>query len=346
MTNAAVQSNRTHNGFNRLPYKWFKGEKRRLNGSERAILSAVYSFSAENSATFKYADLEERFKMSHATVARSISRLMQDGLLARENKLSHYTCAESGAGKDEYNKIPSIRIEEWLYLANFGTELAPEYLTKLQVEILSLIRTHAERANGKGEFYGSYRAIARILDLDPSTVSKAIARLKGLQIIFTRPAPNGKRYSVFTVHSSLLREAKKQIVKTLPKVTAPVNRIEEADRRAERESYYSALQARAQTRKEAFEATLRRDGTYEKAERELRTLEISIVKAELAGASDLALLRQKEMRLKATMAARMAALGISSEDLRPTYVCQKCSDTGVLPNGRYCNCYEEQRRRR
>lgn len=76
--------------------------------------------------------------------------------------------------------------------------------------------------------------------------------------------------------------------------------------------------------------------------REIKRLEIAISKAEARGEEDSmmgeakALLNERDRLEKA-----LAVIGLTESDLRPRYRCRKCSDTGFLPNGKPCDCYEK-----
>ena len=76
--------------------------------------------------------------------------------------------------------------------------------------------------------------------------------------------------------------------------------------------------------------------------REIKRLEIAISKAEARGEEDSmmgeakALLNERDRLEKA-----LAVIGLTESDLRPRYRCRKCSDTGYLPNGKPCDCYEK-----
>ena len=41
-----------------------------------------------------------------------------------------------------------------------------------------------------------------------------------------------------------------------------------------------------------------------------------------------------------TISCELAKMGIEEKELVPQWHCTKCSDTGFLPDGRPCDCYE------
>ena len=115
---------------------------------------------------------------------------------------------------------------------------------------------------------------------------------------------------------------------------------EAANARADRDRYYSALRAKAETKVESVYACMSRDLEFLQADKRLRCLEIEIAKAEVAKDEEnlVELLKEKET-LKAVRFSRLEANGFTEEDLKPKYYCDKCNDTGYFPNGKMCDCY-------
>ena len=81
---------------------------------------------------------------------------------------------------------------------------------------------------------------------------------------------------------------------------------------------------------------------YSEDLKEMKRLEIAAAKAEASGAVDYSGSILSELsRLRERLKKRLASVGLEEDDLRPKYHCQKCSDTGYLPNGKPCDCYEK-----
>ena len=79
------------------------------------------------------------------------------------------------------------------------------------------------------------------------------------------------------------------------------------------------------------------------AEKEIKTLGRLIAFAEIRNPNDVAEL-QKRMTNNLTLRAEaLKRLNLSEEDLTPKYHCTRCSDSGTLPNGRLCDCYERSK---
>ncbi len=115
-----------------------------------------------------------------------------------------------------------------------------------------------------------------------------------------------------------------------------------ADKRIERERYYAVLRQKAIAEAERIKAFANSDEEFYQVSRRIRQEEVNLAKAEVCApgmASDIRALLEEDRR---QLAEAMKRLGISEEDLEPKYTCQKCSDTGFLPDGRACDCYEKQ----
>ena len=108
---------------------------------------------------------------------------------------------------------------------------------------------------------------------------------------------------------------------------------EAANARADRDRHYSALRAKAETKVESVYACMSRDLEFLQADKRLRCLEFEIAKAEVAkDEENLAELLTEKGTLKVVRLARLEANGFTEEDLKPKYYCDKCNDTGYLPN--------------
>ncbi len=112
-----------------------------------------------------------------------------------------------------------------------------------------------------------------------------------------------------------------------------------ADKRAERERYYTELRQKALDSADAAIAEAKKDEEFKNAENMIKRTEIELAKAEVFSPDTVpAILERLETHKKARISA-LARLQISEKDLLPKYHCEKCSDTGFLPNGKACDCY-------
>lgn len=117
--------------------------------------------------------------------------------------------------------------------------------------------------------------------------------------------------------------------------------VKAANARADRESWYARRRAAAEAKAEAALERARKIPEYREIEKKLRVLEIELAKAEL-NAPDLVekTIRTKEILTK-DMDSVLSVEGIDRSSFLPDYSCKKCQDTGFLPDGRQCDCYEK-----
>ena len=320
-----ANNRRTNQGFLRVPYVWLRGGSS-LSLSALITKAAVFSFTKpDEAAEFTYKDLKERYALSHATVARCVTSLCTRGEIRRGDRKRDYRC--DGTSSDEV----FIKVEEWLFHARFGAE--EEYLTRSEIMILSLVRSHPDN------FTASVRGIARILDLSPTTVCAAREKLLRLHLIYCLPGRGKGKPSIYTSHESLLRAKKREFTRPAHQsVQKRSNVVSDADARAERERYYAELQQREERRVRYFEDLLQKDPAYARAHVSLRKLEIDVVKAEISG-ENVEALKAEETNLRALLARRMTALNVSPKDLERRVECERCKDTGIRQDGTFCDCY-------
>ncbi len=116
-----------------------------------------------------------------------------------------------------------------------------------------------------------------------------------------------------------------------------------ADERSEREHYYAVRRAAALERAEQAQRRAAQDPDFSAAERILKAGEIELAKAEIYAPEKLPALRARMQEARSRRSAALAAAGLSEADLIPHFTCEKCSDTGFLPNGVMCDCYPSKR---
>lgn len=112
----------------------------------------------------------------------------------------------------------------------------------------------------------------------------------------------------------------------------------------EREEWYRARRDRAEEIAEYNRRKAEAIDGYAEDMKDMKRLEIAAGKAEAQGEINHAQDILSELsRLRERLKTRLAVVGLSEEDLRPRYHCKKCSDTGYLPNGKPCDCYEKEK---
>lgn len=112
----------------------------------------------------------------------------------------------------------------------------------------------------------------------------------------------------------------------------------------QRQAWYDARREAAET-----DAAMRRrlaegSSAFREADADAKRAEIALAKAEAEGRErDCAKLKEACYEAQVRRCNALEAVGLIYEDLRPHYHCTKCSDTGFLPDGRACDCYEKEK---
>ena len=115
-----------------------------------------------------------------------------------------------------------------------------------------------------------------------------------------------------------------------------------ADARTERERWYAARKRAALARAEQAIAKANTDPAFSRAETAIKKGEIELAKAEVFAPDTLPDLQEKLEQAKIARKNALARLQLSEADFAPHYSCPKCSDTGFLPDGRMCDCYDKR----
>ncbi|MBQ7831280.1 MAG: DnaD domain protein [Clostridia bacterium] len=118
--------------------------------------------------------------------------------------------------------------------------------------------------------------------------------------------------------------------------------IEALNAKTDRERYYALLREKAQVRADKFVAKANKDARFKELSTELSKMEIALAKAEVFQPEELPVLTKQKATLLRERRSILERLGIEEEQLLPQFVCTKCSDTGFLPSGVACNCYNPE----
>lgn len=118
--------------------------------------------------------------------------------------------------------------------------------------------------------------------------------------------------------------------------------VQDINAKADRERYYALLREKALARADKTVEKANANARFKAITKELSKLEIALAKAEVFGAENLPDLERQKFDLLAERKTILNGLGINEEELLPQFVCKKCSDTGFLPSGKACNCYNPQ----
>ena len=128
------------------------------------------------------------------------------------------------------------------------------------------------------------------------------------------------------------------------------DKLSDINAKAERERWYSTRKAKAETKAEQIHERFMQDEEFKAIERRLNVIPIDQAKADVKASQgdkkalmELAKLEREKNRLVMQRRNIIERNGLTEEDLLPQYVCKKCSDTGYLPDGRLCDCYDKEK---
>ena len=125
-----------------------------------------------------------------------------------------------------------------------------------------------------------------------------------------------------------------------PAATLPPT-VEAANARSERERWYSARHNAAEAKAEKAKEKARSFPAYLEAEKALKRLEIEHAKAELYEPEKVKDIELEQEAREFERAQALLLAGLTEADLLPVWNCARCNDTGFLPSGAVCDCYEK-----
>ena len=127
---------------------------------------------------------------------------------------------------------------------------------------------------------------------------------------------------------------------------------EAADAKSNRDSWYARRRQQAISNAERVKKKLLEDYPwYADYEQGARVAELALAKAEVAHEKNPTIETAKAVEEAQKEVAHfqeqkesvLELAGLTKEDLEPKYDCEKCSDTGFLPSGLPCDCYEKEK---
>lgn len=339
--------------FNRVPLSLYrqKGDEGRFTPSAYALFGKIYNFSRTSNpdATCRltYGQVREEFGFARSTVASAFEQLRTSNKIEkidRDQDGTAYKATEKCSGR-QYDNIP-----QYLYTAEICVSGDRRRLNLSEIRVLARLMTecayHGNGGNpktGGGTYRVSNKKLARLLNLSETTVKKALLSLMKAGLVYRSARNKGiNRYKLSGYEVS--RECyvyTKYIAKR--KVSAPktTKDVESANARADRERYYSLLREQAQRRAERYLGIANKSENFRDVSKRLSLMEISLAKAEIAGdAQRLSGLTAEKALLQAQRRKILFDMNLSEAMLVPRYACKCCSDTGFLPNGKACKCYD------
>lgn len=338
-----------------MRYTLPKNVRRKISHAASLLFGLYSTF---NSTYISYKEITALTGISSATIAGANRTLEGLGMVtaARAESCTRYT-AKVRPAKIDYITVDARELTDRgiVFKGKFF------HLTRMQHVILHTIMSHlkSEKINGQERhvFECVNNKLANIVGCDGSTVGDALKRLMRIKIISrvwkARNHHERSKYIVdrdfdeaYQARTAERKESAKR--RAVEKSSADVREAQELlfDVKADIERHYAALRAAAIDTADGNLARANTDPAFREANQASKRLMIETARAEVFSPLRLPDLQAK---LEAANAARRAALdklGLSESDLTPRWKCEKCSDTGWLPNGQRCACYRPPTRRR
>lgn len=343
-------------GYFLRPYSMFRNvHGRKPSYIETVLKGIVFSFSrADLSCNYGYKHFTDRLHISKASVARKVElmRREEDFRVQRKGgRCSSYTY--TGDVSKAFITTPDFFLTTKFTV--FGKE---RYLKGSEIDVLSLIYSHTWDG---GEFIGSYREIAGILNYDAEeTIFRAVSALFSADLI-ARPIKgvNGSKKNVFRVQMKTLRKHEKEARRSKRKAAQAMKAvkaesgaknpsafrseaIDAANAQAEFRHFYAIRRERAEKIADRNVAKANENPQYREIAKRLREMEVRLAKAEVFEPDKLPALCEEKKRLSAIGAEILQSIGFTIEDLRPHWQCKNCSDTGFTKDGAQCDCYRSR----
>lgn len=117
--------------------------------------------------------------------------------------------------------------------------------------------------------------------------------------------------------------------------------VQALDDKSKRERFYAERRRKAQALADKYIKKAETNPEYVKISSELASAKIELAKATVFDRGGAEAVQKKLDALRQRQRELLKSMGISEEQLTPRPVCARCSDTGFLPDGKACDCYNE-----
>jgi hypothetical protein len=117
--------------------------------------------------------------------------------------------------------------------------------------------------------------------------------------------------------------------------------VEAANARAARERWYSERRNQAEAKADQALEKARSIPAFAEAEKQLRRLELEEAKAEVYSPEKMGDVKIEKDAWTFERGRALMSAGLTEADLLPVWHCPKCSDTGFLPSGAACDCFDK-----
>ncbi len=330
-----------------------RAELSRVRELGMGLMMRAWAFSV-NECACSYTDFENLLGISRPTVGKHVKRMTQNGLLT-QTKRFHRAAEYTVEGIDE--KAPFVQLEEYFFTQEFSFEYKREKdgkkvvvktetrtLHLIEILILGIIATRGHERNNAGKpFIGSAKKFSDMLGITPKTARKALSSLIAAKLVYCFDDMTSSRYNKqykFRTPSEVLRSMNHKPPKEKKRDEAKELR-EGADNRADRERFYTQRREAALRPVERLKERIEADyPEYAEICRTVRSYGKKIAEAELYRPNELPRVQAEEEAWKQRADDFLKGIHIPPSAFIPKFVCGKCQDTGFLPNGHACDCYQ------
>lgn len=365
MAKTAAKLNRTSCTVTRfkIPDNMFKNDflvvgEKKMTPTGKLGYALVNSLAKKKRPAFlTYKNYEEVLECSPATTRKFIVELTESGKIEQDksNRMySQYTVLAKPGGKGYINFD-----RKYFDIINKHIKSPIHWTNSLELIVCRMIR-HIISEN-TGSFVASIKQIANMVGISERCAGSGIGKLLKHKVIF-RPEEYKGMYegkaseyrfrtklknALISYEEERREEAKKKVQerRVLPqeKRKKPAA-VEDADARADWERYHAENKNRAEDQAEQNLKRAKENPEFNQAEREIKTREIELARAEVYGTEEqVKTLVQRLAESKERRRNALKAIAMTDNDLIANYTCKKCSDTGFMKDGRMCDCYKPPR---
>lgn len=321
---------------------------RKLNNASLALASAAYSFTKCGGYGEKFVDMVKTLGFGRTSLFSAAKFLQENNFITRNERGGFEVTDPEAAGKGYDEKDFELRDTPFLFFDKQTGKSVTRKMSATEFNVLSRIRRH--NFNEKTScFKGSYASMVHTMAYSEPTLRRAISALIGAGLIVISEKRRIAHYNELTIKVSekLIRKKKKEhkeAEKAARKQEKSVKTfisadVLNADQRADRERYYSNLRDLTLRRAENVHACASKNARFAQIERELKQLDIEIAKDEVFATGKSAELLARKSALQKERSGLLLKMRIKPEELEQKAFCERCSDTGFLPNGLMCDCY-------
>ena len=302
-------------------------------------------------------DFKKHLGLSPATVSRNNNRFKNTGIIEKSGKSSYVIHTDKLEGNKKWNCPLEVLTGTFDLEEDDGTVTKTTF-TDCQCLVYAYYYTLLPHT---GKNYRTLEAtfdeVANELGIDPSTVSDAVKKLRKAKLIYFPSGWNGQnRYKKSKIglrrnFSWFKREQeyrarledKKEKTSSDTKPAKPQEKTQKGT--LTRESYYGELQAAAARKADKALKKALKNEAYKELDEKLSAVKEQMRHAMIYNDAITAKkLTVKINMLTAQQASVLENIGLSEDKLKPEHYakCKLCKDTGWLPDGKNCGCFNNR----